>query len=177
MATHFNILIWEILWTEESGRLSGAMESQESDMIQQLNNKMWSILQNVPCILRKNVCLVFLFNLFFKNAIVRLPRWLSDKESTCQCRRHRSHPWVQKIPWRRKLQPTPVFLSGKSHRQRSLAGYSPWGQLSDLAHTHARYIGSTSDHFWMKGFDCLVQKPQNEVSWHLCRGAGQPEEP
>ena len=30
-------------------------------------------------------------------------------------------------PWRRKWQPTPVFLPGKSHGQRSLAGYSPWG--------------------------------------------------
>ena len=35
-------------------------------------------------------------------------------------------PWVGKIPWRRKGQPTLVLLSGKSHRQRSLAGYSPW---------------------------------------------------
>ena len=32
-----------------------------------------------------------------------------------------------KIPWRRKWQPTPVFLPGASHGQRSLAGYSPWG--------------------------------------------------
>ena len=31
-------------------------------------------------------------------------------------------------PWRRKWQPTPVFLPGKSHRQRSLIGYSPWGR-------------------------------------------------
>ena len=35
-------------------------------------------------------------------------------------------PWVGKIPWRRKWQPIPVFLPGKSHEQRSLAGYSPW---------------------------------------------------
>ena len=34
---------------------------------------------------------------------------------------------VQKIPWRRKWQPTPVFLVGESHRQRSLVGYSSWG--------------------------------------------------
>ena len=34
---------------------------------------------------------------------------------------------VEKIPWRRKWQPTPVFLPGKSHGQRSLAGYSPCG--------------------------------------------------
>ena len=36
-------------------------------------------------------------------------------------------PWVRKIPWRRARQPTPVFLPGESHGQRSLAGYSPWG--------------------------------------------------
>ena len=34
---------------------------------------------------------------------------------------------VRKIPWRRVWQPTPVFLPGESHRQRSLGGYSPWG--------------------------------------------------
>ena len=36
-------------------------------------------------------------------------------------------PWVGKIPWRRAWQPTPVFLPGKFHGQRSLAGYSPRG--------------------------------------------------
>ena len=36
-------------------------------------------------------------------------------------------PWVGKIPWRRKWQPTPVSLPGKSHGQRSLVGCSPWG--------------------------------------------------
>ena len=47
----------------------------------------------------------------------------------CQRRhkRHRFEPWVRKIPWRRKWQPTPVFLPGESHGQRSLAGYRPWG--------------------------------------------------
>ena len=42
--------------------------------------------------------------------------------------RHRFDPWVWKIPWRRKWQPTPVLLPGKSHGQRSLVGYSPWGR-------------------------------------------------
>ena len=36
-------------------------------------------------------------------------------------------PWVRKIPWRRKWQPTLIFLPGKSHEKRSLVGYSPWG--------------------------------------------------
>ena len=56
-----------------------------------------------------------------------LPRWLSGKEPACQSRRHGFNPWFGKIPWRRKWQPTPVFLPGKYHGQRSLAGYSPWG--------------------------------------------------
>ena len=37
-------------------------------------------------------------------------------------------PWVRKIRWRREWLPTPVILPGKSHGQRSLAGYIPWGQ-------------------------------------------------
>ena len=57
-----------------------------------------------------------------------LLRWLSGKESTCQCRRHRFNPWVRKIPWRRKRQPTPGFLPGKPHGQRGLADYRPWGR-------------------------------------------------
>ena len=57
----------------------------------------------------------------------RLPWWLRGKESACQCRRRRLDSWVGRIPWRRKWQPTPIFLPGKSHGQRSLAGYSPWG--------------------------------------------------
>ena len=57
------------------------------------------------------------------------------KNSPCQCRRHKRRgfdPWVKKIPYRRTWQPTPVFLPGKFHGQRSLAGYSPWvGKESD----------------------------------------------
>ena len=54
----------------------------------------------------------------------------SGKEPACQCRRHKScgfDPWVWKIPWRRVWQSTPVFLSGQSRGQRSLAGCSPEG--------------------------------------------------
>ena len=43
------------------------------------------------------------------------------------CRRHGFNPWVRKIPWSRKWQPTPVFLPGKSRGQSSLMGYRPWG--------------------------------------------------
>ena len=59
--------------------------------------------------------------------ICGLPWWLSGKESACQCRRQcRFDPWVRKIHWRKKWQPTPVFVPGKSRGQKSLAVYSPW---------------------------------------------------
>ena len=51
--------------------------------------------------------------------------------SPCQRRRNKRcglSLWVGKTPWRRAWKPTPVFLPGESHGQRSLAGYSPWGQ-------------------------------------------------
>ena len=44
-----------------------------------------------------------------------------------QCRKPGFDPWVGKIPWGRKQQPIPVFLPRELHRQKSLAGYSPWG--------------------------------------------------
>ena len=53
--------------------------------------------------------------------------WLRWYSVGLQCGRTRFDLWVGKIPWRRKWHPTPVFLPGKSHGWRSLAGYSPWG--------------------------------------------------
>ena len=92
----------------------------------------------------------FVFCFFFSIALARgFPGGTSGKEPTCwckRCRRHRFNPGVGKIPWRRKWQPTLVFLPGEAHGQRSLAGYSPCGLQSvwslrvghnwrDLAHT------------------------------------------
>ena len=54
------------------------------------------------------------------------PWWVSGKESAYHCRRCKFDSCVGKIPWRKKWQPTPVLLPGKSHGQRSLVGYSPW---------------------------------------------------
>jgi len=60
-------------------------------------------------------------------------QWLSGKESACnagdclQGKKCGFDPWVRKSPPRRKWQATPIFLPGKSHGQRSLAGYNPWG--------------------------------------------------
>ena len=66
-------------------------------------------------------------------SIIGASQVAKGKESACQCRtcqRHRFHPWIGKILWSRKWQPTPVFLPGRFHEQRSPAGYSPLGQKS-----------------------------------------------
>ena len=57
-----------------------------------------------------------------------LPWWLSGKEPTCQRRGHKRlglDPWIRKILWRKKWQPTPIFRPGESLGKRSLEGYSP----------------------------------------------------
>ena len=64
------------------------------------------------------------------SALFGLPGWLSGKEPSCQCRKFGFDPWVRKISWRRKWQPTPVFLLGEFHGQRNLVGYSPQGLQS-----------------------------------------------
>ena len=58
------------------------------------------------------------------------PGGARGKEPACQCRKlkERLQPWVRKIPWKGAWQPTPVFLPGESHEQRSLVGYSPWSR-------------------------------------------------
>ena len=90
---------------------------------------------------------------------VGLPWWLSGRESTSQCRRHGFDPWVGKIPQRSKWRPTPVFLPGKLHGQRSLADYSSWG------HKRVRYgwvikQQSKGDH-WRHGHFLL-----NGIHWY-----------
>ena len=100
-ATHSCILAWRITLTEEPDRLLsiGSYRVRHN----------WS----------DSVYIDILFS-----------RWLSGKESTCQYKRHKRHgfdPWVGKITWRRKWKSVPVFLPGKSHRQRSPASYSSWG--------------------------------------------------
>ena len=57
-----------------------------------------------------------------------LPWWLKQQRIFLKCGRPGFDPWVGKMPWRRKWQPTPVFLPEESHGQRNLVGYHPpWG--------------------------------------------------
>ena len=57
---------------------------------------------------------------------IGLPWWLRWQRICLQSRRPGFNGWVKKTPWRRAWQPTPVFLPGESHGQKSLGGYSPW---------------------------------------------------
>ena len=57
-----------------------------------------------------------------------LPWWLRWWSVCLQWGRPGFDPWVGKISWRRKWQPTPVLLPGKFHGRRNLVGYSPWGR-------------------------------------------------
>ena len=97
------------------------------------------------CWLRGRVLLcVFLKQHMVSSWMLGFPGGTRGKEPACQCQRHKRHgfnPWVEKIPWTGAWQPTPVFLPGESHGQRSLADYSPWGcKESDTSEVteHAR---------------------------------------
>ena len=68
----------------------------------------------------------------------RPPRWLNDRESACQCRRHWFDPWVRKIPRGGNGNPLQHSCLEKSHGQRSLAGYSPWSCKEPDTTEHAR---------------------------------------
>ena len=99
---------------------------------------------------RASPCALYVHLVFAMSYVVlRPPRWLSGKESVCQCRRYRRRgfdPWVGKMLCRGKWQPTPVFFPGKSQGQRSLVGYSPWGhkELDMTEHAHTSTDGVLS---------------------------------
>ena len=94
------------------------------------------------------------------------PRGLDGKESVCSAgRRPEFNPWVRKIPWRSEQLPIPVFLPREFHGQRSLVGYSPWGQtrLSDFTSPDVKS--------WLTGKDPDAEKDwgQEEKGWQLPR--------
>ena len=68
------------------------------------------------------------FFFFVAYSKVRIPWCFRWQIIRLQCWRGRFHPWVRKVPWKSKWQPTPVFLPGEFHGQRTLLGYSPWGR-------------------------------------------------
>ena len=61
------------------------------------------------------------------NRDLPFPGGSDGKESPCNVGSLSSVPGLGRFPWRKEQLPTPVFLPGEFHGQRSLAGYSPWG--------------------------------------------------
>ena len=84
--------------------------------------------------------------------VPRLLWWLRQQRIRPRGRRPRFDPWVRNIPWRREWLPTPVFLPGKFHGQKSPAGCSScgckeWTQLSNH-HFHFQTCAKDSGVFW-----------------------------
>ena len=94
------------------------------------------------------------------------PRGSSGEEPTSKFRRRKRYvfnPWVRKIPWRRAWQPTPVFLPGEFHRQRSLVGYGPWGSKeSETTEATAHKYKWDQECLWPLWIWCKI--------FYLCQG-------
>ena len=141
MTRHSSVLAWRIPGTGEHGGLPSMgshrvghdwsdLAAAAMDWIHMLfrgNLNRWTA-REIPSLnllkywsYESQVCL-FSWLIFI---VVVFVLWLSGKESACRHRRGRFDPWIGKIPWRRKWHPTPVLFPGKSHGQRSLAGYTP----------------------------------------------------
>ena len=92
----------------------------------------------------------------------------SGEELTCQCRRckrHRFSPWVGKIPWRRAQQPTPVFLPGEPHGQRSLGATVP-----GVAQSRTRLSAGASTACHFNGAKLVRTDPASQLSSYLFKG-------
>ena len=71
--------------------------------------------------------ILYIYKIIYIKSYIYMHMHYRNGLPACQCRGHVFDPWVRKIPWRRKWQPSQVFLPWKSHEHRSLGGYSPWG--------------------------------------------------
>ena len=88
------------------------------------------LLQGIFLIQGSNPMSPALAGVFFTTSTTWEALLVGKKNLWENCRRCKSwqfDPWAEKLPWGSKGQPTPIFVPGKFHGQRSLAGYSPWG--------------------------------------------------
>ena len=111
---------------------------------------------------------------------IGFPGGTGSKESTCQCKRCKRRgfdPWVRKIPWRRKWQLTPVFLPKICHRQRSLAGYSPWGykelDMTEWLHLHFSLSCTGEGNGNPLQWSCLENPRDGGAWWTAIYGVAQ----
>ena len=103
---------------------------------------------------------------------------LDGKELYLQGMRPGFDPWVGKIPWRKEWQPTPIFLPGEFHRQRSLGRYSLWGHkesditeqltttsLRDLI--RSKMLAVVNSHICIVSLGCSPSGLMSSVVWML----------
>ena len=99
-----------------------------------------------------------------------LPQWLRWLSVCLQSGRPGFNPWVRKICWRRKCEPIPVSLPGKSHGRRSLVGYSPWGHKESDMTEQRHFLPWPLDSeallntFSLFSHVCIVASTQRTVS-------------
>ena len=110
-----------------------------------------------------------LWTVSFQYEWLGFPWWLSSEESACQCRRGGFNTRIRKIPWRRTWQCTPVFLSGKSHGQRSLMIYSAWDHKRvrhNVATKQQQPINDFISHqgSWMLGLHVFISWSFGKIS-------------
>ena len=104
--------------------------------------------------------IVSLTSSYLQELIIGLLWWISGKESACQCRRHRFDPWVRKIPWRRKWQPTPVSFAWEIPWTEDSGGLQSMGLKRvghDLVTEHQQQfslstVGRFYEIIWMQMF-------------------------
>ena len=95
---------------------------------------------------------------------IGLPKWWNGKESIYQCgwhKRCRFNPWFGKMPWKRRCQPTPVFLLAKFHRQESLVVYSPWSHKKSNTIQHMWW---THVYVWLSSFAIHLKLSHNSAN-------------
>ena len=100
-----------------------------------------------------------------------IPWGLSGKEPTCQCRRHGFNPWVEMMPLRKKWQLTAGVLPGKSHGQKSLAGYSPWSRKQSDTPKRLALSLSLSHLFEISAFSSETRKQSDSGHYYEKRYA------
>ena len=108
--------------------LENPLDRKEIKSVNPKGNQSWIFIGGTDAV--AEAPLLSLCWIFCKTYLTLSSQWLSVIISIINfivwCWKWLVDPWVGKIPWRRAWQPSPAFLPGESHAQRSLAVYSPW---------------------------------------------------
>ena len=110
--------VWKEKWATDDCHLALTLSYRKTS----LGSVSYTVLDEATKRWRKNMDI---FHTIPSNLNAAL-RWLRWSRICLQCGTSQFDPCVGKIPWRREWLPTPVFLPGEFHRQRSLVSYSPW---------------------------------------------------